>query len=518
MTVQTVTYHRMAIAVSTAQTTLWDQFGYAGRPEEFSWILPVLGGPDVRVQLADVRFLAGLDEESAAIAGSPPQRPARSCPRCYYPPPNVYYRDCPDPFRGATRDASFSADIASADAPSYDAADTGVTVLREEVVGPYAVATLRGTDAGALRAWLRANNYAVPATLEPVLDHYISLNMDFVALRLRDGAGLGRMQPVRVTAPGYQPLLPLRMVAAGVADHVELVLMTIADSRLEPANFPSTEIGRDFAWDFRIDTTAMGAFRRTERALAAPSGGRAWLTESAATSDRWSLQNVATRASARWRAESPGLSPEQDMSIALMGIGARPVLTRLHADLPVGALDRDLQLNASTLPDHARTHAFGRAMNTATPSPCLELRCDTGLIEGGEGQIRDPFSAVVAPDTVFPASYVRDSLPAYTPRYNEWTPRHVDGSPYVRPTVTVIDRCTRTTTPDGGTTFMLPDGRVVRVPGDGSSSAPGDGGRRSLWAAGGCTVAARSPAHRSAVWLGVAGLVAVACARRNRRR
>jgi hypothetical protein len=319
----------MALSASPTRTTLWDQFGYTGRPEEFSWILPIQGGPDVRVELADVRFLAALDDATGAQV-EPVRTPERQCPVCYTPPPAVQYvcgRQSPAAYDSAGRGA-FADAAASADA--------SVTVLREEAVGPYQVTTLRGSDAGALREWLNTNHYVVPAALEPVLDHYVGLHMDFVALRLRDGAGAGKMQPVRVTMPGYQPLLPLRMVAAGVADHVEMVLFTLADSRLEATNFNATELrDADLAWEFGRDTTPIGAFRRAEAAVGAAAGGRAWLTESAVTSSRAQLDALAANALRRYVAESDAGTPTEDMNVALETLGASPVLARLHADLTV---------------------------------------------------------------------------------------------------------------------------------------------------------------------------------------
>jgi hypothetical protein len=99
-------------------------------------------------------------------------------------------------------------------------ADAGVTVLREEVVGPYAVVIVRGTSGMGLRDWLRMNGYTVPTAIEPVIDHYLGLSMDSIALRLRAGKGLNRVVPVRVTRDGHQARLPLRMIAAGVAERV----------------------------------------------------------------------------------------------------------------------------------------------------------------------------------------------------------------------------------------------------------------------------------------------------------
>jgi hypothetical protein len=109
---------------------LWDQFSYTGDPSTFSWILPVRNGPDVRVDLADNRFMQLLDNLTVPTLYAP-SRPTRYC--------------------GGVSDES---------APRAGAADaaaaSGVTVHREEVVGPYAIAIVGGTDAMASRFLLRS--------------------------------------------------------------------------------------------------------------------------------------------------------------------------------------------------------------------------------------------------------------------------------------------------------------------------------------------------------------------------
>jgi hypothetical protein len=360
-------------------------------------------------------------------------------------------------------------------------------VHREEVVGPYAVVVIGGTDPTALRTWLTDNGYAVPDTMQPVIDHYVSLHMDFVALRLRDGAGLGRMQPVRVTAPGYQPLLPLRMVAAGVADSVELVLFTLASTRLEAMNFTNTEIDpeRDLVWDFATDTNPNDVFRRAERALAVAANGRAWLTETARTQPRYSYDALAQQAVRQWIAESDAATVFDDMNIALDGLGDEPVLTRLHANLSVDALDTDLLLQASTRPDHAQAYGYGAVRNAPTPVACPAITCDTHLVIGGEGQINDPWGVTLAPDTVLPANYVRGSLPGYTPRFNTWQPRYEDGRAYVPPTPRYVQGCPTSVDAgtDGGVRTGVASGGGCAVARDGSGRGDDRSARGVLLAA-----------------------------------
>src|SRR6185437_14087256 len=65
-----VTGHRMAFAVSTTQTVLWDQIQYQGSPKEFAWVLPI-HGPAV-LELASDAWFETLDASTTAQVLSPP--------------------------------------------------------------------------------------------------------------------------------------------------------------------------------------------------------------------------------------------------------------------------------------------------------------------------------------------------------------------------------------------------------------------------------------------------------------
>lgn len=392
--VQTVTDHRMVLSVSSTQTTLWDQFAYSGRPSDFSWILPVRNGPDVRVELADNRFMQVLDNVSVPTLYAP-QRPTRYC--------------------ASNREDNF----AGAPTAAADAAAPGVTVHREEVVGPYAIAVVGGTDAMAIRDWLRDNGFAVPPAIEPVIDYYVGMRSDFVALKLRPGATLNRMSPVRVTVPGYAPTLPLRMVAAGIADKVGLTLLVLANSRFEATNYPNGEVrNQDLVWDWNASPTQVPAddFRAAERAIFTSSAGRAWITESAMPQHSGNLQSLAERA----RFAIPGApvcpqgtvmgsdggaadggdagpsmrcvepTPAADMRVALEGLASGDItLTRMRAELSGSLLDRDLQLGPTAVPSvRDRNYTYGVVRNPppepppcANPSPArptvTPIRCTT---------------------------------------------------------------------------------------------------------------------------------------------
>jgi hypothetical protein len=213
--------------------------------------------------------------------------------------------------------------------------------------------------------------------------------MDFVAVRLRPGAEVAQMQPLRVVMPGYVPVLPLRMIGAGVADKVGLVLTILSESRLEAMNFPNGELrDADIVFDFDragTDPAAdfLAAFDRANRA----AQGRLWLTESAAQVALVDVENArAIRCSSAFPAAPPECDRQSvgapDIALAFRPFGASARVTRLRADLGGAQLDRDLQLAASDRGVRLRTYNYGTLRN----DPCINPRSQfEGCSAGGRG-------------------------------------------------------------------------------------------------------------------------------------
>jgi hypothetical protein len=384
----------MALSVSATQTTLWDQFNYSGNPADFAWILPIRHDPSVRIAVADERFLGALDLMSRLSLELPPPPPP-PCPSC----PSFCWR-------GSQDAAVFS------DAPAFGI-DTpnSVDVVRQEIVGPYQVAIVNSNNANDLRRWLTDNGYAVPPSIEPVIDYYVGLQSDFIALRLRPGVGINRMTPVRVTTAGYAPTLPLRMVAAGVSDIVGLELFVIAASRFEASNFSNATLSDDdFTFDYAVQSwppsTAqdlLTAVRRAHRS----NGSRTWLTQKSTASEPQNFA-FAVRSFASPFASGPSVcfaadggppedAPGQDagcrdadyndeLMVATRTLSGPIWLTRLSAELPSAMLDRDLQLAPSV--DNSAVSGllrYGHQLRYPAPPVCPPLHCEDPCDAGQPG-------------------------------------------------------------------------------------------------------------------------------------
>ncbi len=271
-----VTDHRMVFSISTTQTVLWDQIRYSGNPSEFAWVLPVK--PGARIELSHDEWMAALDQATRSqVTGPAPKQ----CPVTY----PTYGGGgggggggCAFGSASSDTNSSFGgggdAGVTSADG---GASDSGVVVIRQDVVGPYQTVTVRASAGEALQTWLTQNGFDVPAALEPTLAAYTAEGFDFIALKLRPGVGVRAMQPVRVVTAGADTSLPLRMIAAGIGAHVGLELYVITEGRYHPQNFPDVKVDfSQLAWD---PYQQRSNFAQLEAAALASGDGRGWITE-----------------------------------------------------------------------------------------------------------------------------------------------------------------------------------------------------------------------------------------------
>lgn len=340
-----VTAHRMALAISPRRTILWDQIQYTGSPSEFGWVLPIRGKVDVGVS-SDTLFQRLETETTVNIVA---------------PPTPVCPRNNRSSFGGASQDDPTSANESS------PAADSGVSVWDQKVVGPYEATQLSATDGKALTNWLTDHAYVLPPAIAPVIDQYIKEGFGFLVVKLVPQASVTRMEPIRIAFEGSSPSLPLRMIAAGTGAKVGLKLFVLGEGRWEAKNFPNADIKTsDLIWDY----AAMGAnYNSVFISKLAENGGRTWVTEN---SDEISRARLFEGLPAGTTENDAGTTvfatntDASDMELAFPG-RANVTVTRLFAELPQSALGTDLDLQASTGGKLSRTHTVTRTANHPCP-------------------------------------------------------------------------------------------------------------------------------------------------------
>jgi hypothetical protein len=342
-----VSDHRMLLAISKTQTTLYDQVAYSGSPSSFAWVLPIKGAVTIGVS-SDILFDT-LDSLTATQVAEP----QADCPA-----PPV----CEDtPAEGKAVDAGAAADSGGG----------GVTVTAAQQVGPYETVQLHSSDGSALTQWLSSHGYSIPDAVAPIIAAYVTGQFDFLAMKLVPGTSVKAMRPVRVTTHGASPVLPLRMVAAGTGATTGITLWVLADGRYEPQNFPFFTISdSELIWDWTTNSSNYDTLRLAKEASL---GGRGWQIESSLELNQYTisstlLQNVDfSQDGGSYLPSDAGPTPggdsgagdpsadagenpaaEADLVTLFAGIsGGNVRVTRMRSDIAHLALNDDLMLQAS---------------------------------------------------------------------------------------------------------------------------------------------------------------------------
>jgi MYXO-CTERM domain-containing protein len=260
----------------------------------------------------------------------------------------------------------------------------GVSVISQQVVGPYDTVQLQSTDPNALTSWLQANGYAIPGDVAPVIAAYVSEGFDFLALKLEPGQGVQAMRPVSVTSPGAALSLPLRMVAAGTGDTVGITVWVVGDGRYEPQSFPSFTVdASELTWDWSAQSSDYASIRQQKEAAA---GFATWQIESSTDVAPYAVEELVLQDPAEQDdlAGSAGQAPAdvrvQDLETAFLGNPATVRVTRMRADLAHAALATDLVLQASA--DQSPLPNVLQVTNSVNEPPCPGSSRGGGLLGG----------------------------------------------------------------------------------------------------------------------------------------
>ena len=360
-----VTGHRMVLSVSPTATTLWDQIVYSGEPESFAWVLPTKGVVEIGVS-SDLLF------NTLAFVTDPQ----------IIPP----YLDCPN---SCGYDAGNSGATGAGSGGGGGASGDGVTVIAEEVVGPYETVQLNANDPTALQTWLADHGYSIPADVAPLIDTYVNEGFNFLAMKLVPGQGIESMKPVRITTPGANPALPLRMVAAGTGAITPITLWVVGEGRYQPTNFGEFSIPESsLVWNW--DTSESNHAVLKQEGFDA-SNGKTWLIESAQPTSPFLIEGTIQQVvsfqpelSGYGEPDGTGASEAatEDLEALYGAIDMGSMwLTRMHGELPRSALSTDLQIGAST--DQTSVPHVYYVTNTIGTTPvCPPDPCASGTGTG----------------------------------------------------------------------------------------------------------------------------------------
>ena len=231
------------------------QIEYTGAAPDFSWILPlpdVIDAEDVEVPEDAMAAFRELE-----VATDP----------VFIPPPRP---ECADFISVA-----MAAPIGS------------VEVFASGEVGPYGFDVVGSEDPDALVSWLRDNGYRVTEAMEPLIDLYVEEQFVFLAMKLRPDQGAQDVEPVKVTYPSSQPMIPLRLTAVAANPDMAVMVWIYADVQAVPVNYG--KIGIDNEELVFFGRGGSSNYRQLMGQKADEMEGQAFITEYAAPTSRLSV-------------------------------------------------------------------------------------------------------------------------------------------------------------------------------------------------------------------------------------
>ena len=244
------------------------QIQYSGPSEDFAWVLPVPGIPDVAVS-SDLAF----------------QRLQQASNPQYILTTEI---------EGTCRSDQFS--DANAGPTSFEGgggtggADGagGVNVLAEGNVGPYDYVVIQPEasyeNVGDVAVdWLVDEGYDVvppggdPASIAELLGSYLRDQMNLLAFRLTKGNDAGTIRPIWITYASERPMIPIRPTAVAANDDMGVMVWVLGEHRAVPINYLGLELNEAL-----IDWNTGGSnYNQVVIAAANEAGGQGFVTERA---------------------------------------------------------------------------------------------------------------------------------------------------------------------------------------------------------------------------------------------
>jgi hypothetical protein len=207
----------------------------------------------------------------------------------------------------------------------------GVEVFAQGQVGPYDFVVIGSQDPNELTAWLRDNGYRVTPEMEPLINVYVQEQFAFLAMKLAPEFGTQDIQPIAVTYPSAQPMIPLRLTAVAATPDMAVITWFFASQQAVPVNYGHFEIA-----DSEITFYTFGGndYRLLMGQKANEMNGRAFITEYAAPTSETTfvdplLQELNSKHSYLTRLNTV-ISPEEMTVDPVFKYEERPNVYNIH--------------------------------------------------------------------------------------------------------------------------------------------------------------------------------------------
>ena len=342
------------------------QIQYEGPSEEFAWVLPVPGVPDIQVS-SDLAFTR------LQLASNPQYNlTTRVEGECLDDGSRVNF-----PSGFLDNDAEFGGGGAGGSGGG------GINVLARGNVGPYDYVVIQPEgifdQVGDVAVeWLTNEGYDVvppggdPDDISELLGSYLEGGMNLIAFRLTKGNDEGTIRPIRMTYVSDQPMIPIRPTAVAANDDMGVMVWVLGESRAVPVNYRSLELNEAL-----IDWLTGGTnYNQVVVAAGNEAGGQGFVTERAGPGDGYENVVVTDFERAQWeqlQRDLPILSSEEVLVQSARFALWDGYLGVLEDFLPAEELDAFVQCPQCGNPlTPFNTESFMDALSTDVIAPMLE--------------------------------------------------------------------------------------------------------------------------------------------------
>ncbi len=247
-------------------TTMVVRIQYQGPAEQFAWLLPVTGVPDVEVSanmaldrlrgFTDPQYNLEVELEGECME-------------------EIFFDDL-------AADSMAPPPVAT----TAGEADSGVMILDEGSVGPFDFVTISVDEskpdaADVAVEWLTENGYDVTSVGADVLRPYLEDGLNLIAFRLTKGNEVGAIRPVMLTYPGDKPSIPIRPTAVAAQPDMGIRVWTMSASQAIPKNYKALVVNEALINWFNYRQN----YDEVITAAADEAGGQGFVTELAGSSD-----------------------------------------------------------------------------------------------------------------------------------------------------------------------------------------------------------------------------------------
>ena len=199
---------QIIFSLTPNHVTAYIQISYAGAAKDFAWVVPVAAKPEITLG-------------SQAVFQAVAQRTQPQFRTDWQGDGGYCVGLNPHTLPGAANGGG----------------DKGVTVLDSRDVGPFQTVTLESKSSEELLTWLDENGFAQPGEALPLIDHYVQLGMLFVALRLKQDATAGEIQPIVLDMPTADPCVPLILTRIAAKPDMPVQVYVLGGARAVPENW-----------------------------------------------------------------------------------------------------------------------------------------------------------------------------------------------------------------------------------------------------------------------------------------